>query len=90
MASISIRLDGLALTAAAFTNLTRDHLDYHTSMEAYFAAKARLFTELLPPDGTAVLNIDVAEGRRLARSVPSARPARHRLRHGGQAPICGS
>ncbi len=60
------RLDGLDLGAAAFTNLTRDHLDYHKSMDAYFDAKARLFTELLPPDGSAVLNIDVAEGRRLA------------------------
>ena len=60
------RLDGLDLGAAAFTNLTRDHLDYHRDMEAYFAAKARLFTELLPPDGTAVLNADVPEGRRLA------------------------
>jgi UDP-N-acetylmuramoyl-L-alanyl-D-glutamate--2,6-diaminopimelate ligase len=60
------RLDGLELSAAAFTNLTRDHLDYHKSMEAYFDAKARLFTELLPPDASAVLNIDVAEGRRLA------------------------
>src|SRR6185312_12210834 len=60
------RLDGLELSAAAFTNLTRDHLDYHQSMEAYFTAKARLFTELLPSDASAVLNIDVAEGRRLA------------------------
>ncbi len=57
---------GLELSAAAFTNLTRDHLDYHKSMDAYFDAKARLFTELLPPDASAVLNIDVAEGRRLA------------------------
>ncbi|MGO8917437.1 MAG: UDP-N-acetylmuramoyl-L-alanyl-D-glutamate--2,6-diaminopimelate ligase [Stellaceae bacterium] len=59
------RLDGLELAAAAFTNLTRDHLDYHRDMEAYFAAKARLFTELLPPDGTAVLNADSAEAMRL-------------------------
>jgi UDP-N-acetylmuramoyl-L-alanyl-D-glutamate--2,6-diaminopimelate ligase len=59
------RLDGLDLAAAAFTNLTRDHLDYHGTMEAYFAAKARLFTELLPPEGAAVLNIDVPEGERL-------------------------
>jgi UDP-N-acetylmuramoyl-L-alanyl-D-glutamate--2,6-diaminopimelate ligase len=61
------RLDGLELMAAAFTNLTRDHLDYHRDMEAYFAAKARLFTELLPPDGTAVLNADSAEAMRLAQ-----------------------
>ncbi len=61
------RLDGLELSAAAFTNLTRDHLDYHREMEAYFAAKARLFTELLPPDGTAVLNADSAEAARLGQ-----------------------
>jgi UDP-N-acetylmuramoyl-L-alanyl-D-glutamate--2,6-diaminopimelate ligase len=61
------RLDGLELGAAAFTNLTRDHLDYHRDMEAYFAAKARLFTELLPPDGTAVLNADSAEAARLGQ-----------------------
>lgn len=55
------RLDGVRLTAAAFTNLSRDHLDYHGTMEAYLAAKARLFTELLPSGGTAVLNADVPE-----------------------------
>jgi len=60
------RLDGVALKAAAFTNLTRDHLDYHGDMEAYFTAKARLFTELLPKDGTAVFNIDARETARLS------------------------
>lgn len=55
------RLDGLQLSAAAFTNLTRDHLDYHQTLEAYFAAKARLFSEVLPADGIAVLNADVPE-----------------------------
>lgn len=50
------RLDGLHLTAAAFTNLTRDHLDYHGDMAAYFAAKAALFDRLLPVGATAVLN----------------------------------
>jgi UDP-N-acetylmuramoyl-L-alanyl-D-glutamate--2,6-diaminopimelate ligase len=52
------RLDGVRLKAAAFTNLGRDHLDYHPSMEAYLAAKLRLFTELLAPDGIAVVNAD--------------------------------
>jgi UDP-N-acetylmuramoyl-L-alanyl-D-glutamate--2,6-diaminopimelate ligase len=61
------RLDGLNLTAAAFTNLTRDHLDYHADMETYFAAKARLFTELLPSGGTAVFNIDASPTARLSR-----------------------
>jgi UDP-N-acetylmuramoyl-L-alanyl-D-glutamate--2,6-diaminopimelate ligase len=52
------RLDGVALTAAAFTNLTRDHLDYHSGMEAYAEAKLRLFTEILPEGACAVINAD--------------------------------
>ena len=52
------RLHSIQIKAAGFTNLTQDHLDYHTSMESYFNAKARLFTELLAPDATAVLNAD--------------------------------
>jgi UDP-N-acetylmuramoyl-L-alanyl-D-glutamate--2,6-diaminopimelate ligase len=59
------RLDGVGLRAAAFTNLGRDHLDYHKTVEAYFLAKARLFDELLPPGGTAVLNADAKEGQAL-------------------------
>jgi UDP-N-acetylmuramoyl-L-alanyl-D-glutamate--2,6-diaminopimelate ligase len=69
------RLDGVRLKAAAFTNLGRDHLDYHPDMEAYFTAKMRLFRELLPNDGTAVINMDdavssqvveIADDRRLS------------------------
>ncbi len=52
------RLDGVKVKAAGFTNLTRDHLDYHGDMDTYFRAKARLFAELLPEDGVAVLNAD--------------------------------
>ena len=52
------RLDGVALTAAGFLNLTQDHLDYHETMEAYRAAKLRLFERLLPRGRTAVLNAD--------------------------------
>ncbi|TAN61997.1 MAG: UDP-N-acetylmuramoyl-L-alanyl-D-glutamate--2,6-diaminopimelate ligase, partial [Magnetospirillum sp.] len=52
------RLDGVRLTAAAFTNLTRDHLDYHGDMDVYAGAKLRLFTELLPKGSTAVVNMD--------------------------------
>jgi UDP-N-acetylmuramoyl-L-alanyl-D-glutamate--2,6-diaminopimelate ligase len=59
------RLDGVRLTAAAFTNLGRDHLDYHPDMESYLAAKLRLFAELLPAGGTAVVNADVAEAQRV-------------------------
>jgi UDP-N-acetylmuramoyl-L-alanyl-D-glutamate--2,6-diaminopimelate ligase len=53
------RLDGLRLTAAGFSNLTRDHLDYHGSLDSYRAAKLRLFAELLPPRATAVVNADM-------------------------------
>ena len=52
------RADGVRLKAAGFTNLTRDHLDYHHTLEAYEAAKLRLFTEVLPADGVAVINAD--------------------------------
>ena len=55
------RLDGVLFEAAAFTNLTRDHLDYHGNIEAYRTAKSRLFEELLPPGATAVLNADSPE-----------------------------
>ncbi|HEX2150946.1 MAG TPA: Mur ligase family protein, partial [Stellaceae bacterium] len=60
------RLDGIAPAAAAFTNLTRDHLDYHGDMESYRAAKQRLFSELLSPGGAAALNIDSPEFAGLA------------------------
>lgn len=49
------RTEGVPLKAAAFTNLTRDHLDYHKTIEAYFAAKCRLFDEMLAADGTAII-----------------------------------
>ena len=52
------RLDAVKLKAAAFTNLGRDHLNTHHTVEAYRDAKLRLFTELLPADGAAVLNAD--------------------------------
>ena len=55
------RLDGVALAAAGFTNLSRDHLDYHVSFDAYRAAKLRLFDALLPPGAAAVLNADNPE-----------------------------
>ena len=62
------RIDGLAFDAAVFTNLTRDHLDYHGTMEAYFEAKARLI-EYLKPDGAAAINVDDANWA----SLPSTR-----------------
>jgi UDP-N-acetylmuramoyl-L-alanyl-D-glutamate--2,6-diaminopimelate ligase len=53
------RLDGVRLSAAGFSNLTRDHLDYHGTLDAYRAAKLRLFAELLPPGATAAVNADM-------------------------------
>ncbi len=50
------RLDGVTLAAAGFTNLTRDHLDYHGTLDAYRTAKLRLFAELLPGGGKAVVS----------------------------------
>ena len=52
------RLDGVRLTAAALTNITRDHMDYHKDHDDYVGAKMRLFHEVLPHAGTAVLNAD--------------------------------
>jgi UDP-N-acetylmuramoyl-L-alanyl-D-glutamate--2,6-diaminopimelate ligase len=52
------RTEGLPVAAAAFTNLSRDHLDYHGTMEAYFAAKLRLFTEVVDADGAVVVWAD--------------------------------
>jgi UDP-N-acetylmuramoyl-L-alanyl-D-glutamate--2,6-diaminopimelate ligase len=66
------RLDGLRIAAAAFTNITRDHLDYHPSFEAYLAAKLRLFKDLMPPGATAVINVDHDH----AAAVTSAAQAR--------------
>jgi len=70
------RLDGVRLKAAAFTNLGRDHLDYHPSPEAYLLAKLRLFSVLLPADGIAVVNADaehaphvIAAAQKSGRSV---------------------
>jgi len=62
------RMEGVQLAAAGFTNFTQDHLDYHGTMEAYFEAKARLFSELLSEDGTAVINIDDPHGADLVEA----------------------
>ena len=60
------RLDGVRLKAAGFTNFTQDHLDYHGTFEAYFAAKAALFDRVLPEDGTAVINMADPRGHDMA------------------------
>jgi UDP-N-acetylmuramoyl-L-alanyl-D-glutamate--2,6-diaminopimelate ligase len=59
------RLDGVRLAAAAFTNLGRDHLDYHPTIEDYFAAKLRLFDALLPPGRPAIVNADAPYAARV-------------------------
>jgi UDP-N-acetylmuramoyl-L-alanyl-D-glutamate--2,6-diaminopimelate ligase len=52
------RLDGVRMAAGGFTNLSRDHLDYHPSVEAYLAAKRRLFADLIRVGGSAVIDVD--------------------------------
>lgn len=69
------RLDGVTLKAAAFTNLSRDHLDYHGDMASYLAAKQRLFDTLLPRGAVAVLNADIPEYAQL-RAACDARDLR--------------
>jgi UDP-N-acetylmuramoyl-L-alanyl-D-glutamate--2,6-diaminopimelate ligase len=63
------RVDGVHFDVAVFTNLTRDHLDYHGTMEAYGAAKAKLFA--WPDLRAAIINVDDAFGRELATRVPA-------------------
>ena len=63
------RVHGCAFRVAVFTNLTRDHLDFHGDMESYFAAKRVLFDTLLREDGYAVVNLDDPHGAELARTA---------------------
>lgn len=63
------RLDGNRFQVAAFTNLTRDHMDYHEGADDYFEAKARLFTDLLKDDGTAVINLSDKWGDKLVERM---------------------
>ena len=72
----------MLLKAAGFTNLGRDHLDYHPTVEDYLVAKLRLFSELLPEGGTAVINADAAEG---ARALEAAEGAGRRVLTVGRA-----
>lgn len=58
------RLDGVRIRAAGFTNITRDHMDYHPTFEDYLAAKLRLFSEVVADDGVAVVNADAAHADR--------------------------
>jgi UDP-N-acetylmuramoyl-L-alanyl-D-glutamate--2,6-diaminopimelate ligase len=63
------RVAGIEYDAAIFTNLTQDHLDFHSSMEDYYQAKKLLFTQYLKTGGRAVINIDDPYGRRLASEL---------------------
>lgn len=63
------RLDGVRIAAAGFTNLTRDHLDYHATLDNYRCSKLRLFNELLPEGAPAVINADDLESAAFARAA---------------------
>ncbi len=66
------RLDGVSFAAAAFTNLGRDHMDYHPTVEDYFAAKRRLFDTLLPADRPAIVDPDTPFGDQILACRPDA------------------
>ena len=82
------RLAGCAFDVAVFLNLTRDHLDDHGTMEAYFEEKAKLF-ELLKPAGRAVVNADDAWGRRLLERLPKERTLSFSLSASAGADVTG-
>lgn len=63
------RLDGVRIKAGGFTNLSRDHLDYHATLEAYLAAKLRLFTDLIAADGAAVIAADHEQSAAVAQAA---------------------
>jgi UDP-N-acetylmuramoyl-L-alanyl-D-glutamate--2,6-diaminopimelate ligase len=66
------RLDGLRISAGAFTNLTRDHLDYHKTLEHYMDAKMILFEQLLVPGSPAVVNADIPEAAEIIKRCKAA------------------
>ena len=74
------RVDYTGFSVAVFTNLTRDHLDFHITMEDYFRAKERLFKELLLKDGTSVINFDDPYGRRLISELKTSQQGAANIR----------
>lgn len=82
------RLAGCAFDVAVFLNLTRDHLDDHGTMEAYFEEKAKLFG-LLKPGGAAVVNADDPWGARLLERLPKERTLSFSLAEGATAHVVG-
>ncbi len=77
------RLDGVRFAAAGYTNISRDHLDYHADMDSYFAAKMRLFSELLPQGAAAIINADVPEAGQIIRACED--DDRHVITYGREA-----
>ena len=69
------RLSHLPIAVAGFTNLTQDHLDHHKTLAHYFAAKCRLFTDILMDGGAAVINIDSTYGKDIVKKI-AKRPVR--------------
>lgn len=67
------RVRGVLFSRAIFTNLTRDHMDYHRDFDDYYQAKKRLFTSYLRPGGIAILNIDSPQGAQLNRELSCAK-----------------
>lgn len=65
------RLDGVEIAACGFTNITRDHMDYHADFEHYLGAKLRLFSEVVVPGGIAVINADAAQADRFIAAAKS-------------------
>ena len=81
------RLDGVRLAAAGFSNFTQDHLDYHGTMEAYFDAKAALFSRVLPHDGVAVINVNDPRGADLVALATGRGQDVIRVGHGAGADL---
>jgi UDP-N-acetylmuramoyl-L-alanyl-D-glutamate--2,6-diaminopimelate ligase len=80
------RLAGCRFDVAVFTNLSRDHLDYHADLGAYFETKARLFS-MLKPDGLAIVNVDDEWGERLIDRLPFRRTLGFSLRSSRNAVV---
>ncbi len=79
------RVEGCAFEVAAFTNLSQDHLDFHGSMDAYFASKARLFRDHLAPGAVAVVNVDDAAGEKMLGVARDAGATLLRVARGAEA-----
>jgi UDP-N-acetylmuramoyl-L-alanyl-D-glutamate--2,6-diaminopimelate ligase len=86
-ALVQERVHGLTFRAAAFTNLSRDHLDFHKDLEEYFQAKRRLFTEFLSPTGVAVVNGDDTYGTRIYNEFKGQKRAAWKFSRRGEGEL---